>query len=62
MPVTNSNLYPLPIRLFHVVNMINTERDVALLRSKGLIKNLLSSDLKLAKLVNSLHYVKKPNW
>ncbi|PUZ45108.1 hypothetical protein GQ55_8G194100 [Panicum hallii var. hallii] len=40
--------------LFFMDNMINTERDVALLRSKELVENLLSSDEELAKLVNSL--------
>ncbi|CAL4992839.1 unnamed protein product [Urochloa decumbens] len=40
--------------IFFMDNMINTERDVTLLRSKGLIENLLSSDKELAKLVNSL--------
>jgi hypothetical protein len=40
--------------MFFMDNLINTERDVELLRSKGIIKNLLSSDEELAQLVNSL--------
>ncbi|TVU51450.1 hypothetical protein EJB05_02881, partial [Eragrostis curvula] len=35
-------------------NLIDSERDVALLKSKGVIKNLLSSDKEAAKLFNSL--------
>jgi hypothetical protein len=35
-------------------NIINSERDVALLRSKGIIKNLLSSDKEVAQLFNNL--------
>lgn len=40
--------------MFFMDNLINTEKDVGLLRSKGVIKNLLSSDEELAQLVNSL--------
>ncbi|CAN6363048.1 unnamed protein product [Urochloa humidicola] len=35
-------------------NVIDSERDVALLRSKGIIKNLMSSDKEAAKLFNIL--------
>uniref|UniRef100_A0A0D9Y023 Uncharacterized protein n=1 Tax=Leersia perrieri TaxID=77586 RepID=A0A0D9Y023_9ORYZ len=35
-------------------NIINSESDVALLRSKGIIKNLLSSDTEAAQLFNNL--------
>ena len=35
-------------------NIIDSERDVALLRSKGIIKNLLSSDKEAAQLFNNL--------
>jgi hypothetical protein len=35
-------------------NIINSERDVALLRSKGIIRNLLSSDKEAAQLFNNL--------
>ncbi|TVU22532.1 hypothetical protein EJB05_32239, partial [Eragrostis curvula] len=35
-------------------NIIDSERDVALLRSKGIIKNLLSSDKDAAKFINIL--------
>lgn len=35
-------------------NLINIDKDVELLRCKGVIKNLLSSDEELAQLVNSL--------
>uniref|UniRef100_A0A0A8YGX6 Uncharacterized protein n=1 Tax=Arundo donax TaxID=35708 RepID=A0A0A8YGX6_ARUDO len=35
-------------------NIIDSERDVALLRSKGIIKNLLSSDKEAAELYNML--------
>jgi hypothetical protein len=35
-------------------NLVNTGRDVELLRSKGVIKNLLSSDEELAQQINLL--------
>jgi hypothetical protein len=35
-------------------DLVNTERDVELLRSKGVIKNLLRSDENLAHQINSL--------
>ncbi|XP_006664616.1 UPF0481 protein At3g47200-like [Oryza brachyantha] len=35
-------------------NIVNSERDVALLRSKGIIRNLLSSDTEAAQLFNNL--------
>lgn len=35
-------------------NLVNTGKDVELLRSKGVINNLLSSDEELAQLINSL--------
>ncbi|RLM58635.1 UPF0481 protein [Panicum miliaceum] len=40
--------------LIFMDNMINSERDVALLRSKGLIKSGLGSDKDVAQLFNSL--------
>lgn len=35
-------------------NLIDSERDVSILRSKGIIKNMLSSDKEAAKLFNTL--------